>query len=396
MVNIMNSRLKWKHELSISYLAVLISVFVLLMISSFWDSLGLHVPGEPHNRVDFTYPVDGIFYLRNAENGYQFSSTVPTSLWFHPLVAWLTRFISYFMPSNIAFWGISVVAGGLGLFLSHRYLSIIAENEISPHLLLLLPFLPGGLSIGTGNAEFVCLVFTALTLLSIVKDNKPHFTILWGSLAILTKPNALYLVPMLAVYAMYSAKDGKNQMLIRSVLGLITILVVWFTWILFVDVQSGMLGTYWTVREMGSAPLHNGALSFFQSTVRVLLHTSDTGEKLNYIFAFVIPLVHIWILLFLPLQDEVHRIALFAGIIAVLGVTFAINNPNKVIVYVMAFPGTSIIGMYFLSQCFTKIEPISTSWKLIVVKYLAGIAYITFCVISLIFYIIGTPFQWYY
>ena len=55
-----------------------------------------------------TAPVDGPFYLWNADFGYRWQTQNPLSLWFHPLLPFLLTTLPKWLPTNIWFWLISL------------------------------------------------------------------------------------------------------------------------------------------------------------------------------------------------------------------------------------------------------------------------------------------------
>lgn len=378
-----------------SGITVLICVFAALFIlKPLWSTLDLHVPNEPTRKVDFTQPVDSIFYIRNAELGYRWSSDIPTSLWFHPLVAWLIRLLPKQIMSNYRLWAISLISAFTSLTLVYRYIRCVSPVTLKPELLLLVPLLPGGLGMATSNAELPCLVFTTLLSLSILQDKSPYYPILWGSLAILTKPNALYMIPALFAYLLFAIHKRNYKAARNSFFGLMAILLTWSLWIYIVDTNAGEPYAYWIARRMGSVPLTEGPLSFLKRAADVIVNDPRGGEKYKFITSLVIPIIDIILLLVVSFKDEIHRLSILMNILALLFMVFATNNPNKVIVYITTFPGHMSIGLIFLETCFRKSQ--SRTLLQNTLYRLGGVSYVIFCIMMVLFFIIGTPFEWYY
>jgi len=372
--------------------------FAFAILKPAWIALDLHVPGEPSTKIDFTQPVDSIFYVRNADWGYRWSVLVPTSVWFHPVVTWGIRSLPALLSSNYRLWLISLLSGFGALIAVYEYIKEISPTRLKASALLLVPLLPGGLSIATGNAELPCLFFTSLLSLSILRGWASYHPLLWGALAILTKPNALYMIPILGVYLTAAVFTRDRKIVQNSLFGIASILAVWLLWILFVDVNAGQLGAYWQVREISSVPLSGGPLTFLQRFARVLVYSSNQGEVLKFVTALAIPLLDMWILLLVPLKSETHRVSILAGILAMVFVMFAINNPNKIIVYATTMPSHFAIGLLFLEQSFGKQANGNDLEKPLarLVRLSLGTSYLAFCVLMGLFFIIGTPLEWYY
>ncbi|NWG14872.1 MAG: hypothetical protein HXY20_15210 [Acidobacteria bacterium] len=377
---------------------ILCSVLTLAIINFLWTALNLHVPGEPNELIDFTQPVDSIFYVRNAELGYRWDKETPTSLWFHPLVSLGIRLLPSSLPANIRLWLISLLSAFGALIFTYRYTAYISSDSLSPvAAILFMPLIPGVVGVATGNAEFPCLLFNALLLLSVVEERPVYYPILWGALAILTKPNAIYMIPVLGVYLIYAVKSGDWKKKRNSLWGICSIVFVWLVWMIFVDFQVGEFGAYWDVRKISTVPLTAGPLTFLQRATRIFVYGTNEGEMLKFVTALAIPLVDLWIILSIPLKHESHRLSIIAGIVAMILVTFLINNPNKIVVYATTIPGHISIGLLFLQETLIN-QPkiVSKKWLEGLFRSLAGLSYVTFCVLIIIFYILGTPLEWYY
>ncbi|NVN96599.1 MAG: hypothetical protein HXX14_20345 [Bacteroidetes bacterium] len=201
-MNIKDLRLRLDHPLLYSTAIIILSIlFAILFLGPFWASLDLHVPGEKWNKIDFTQPVDSIFYVRNAELGYRWGVSDPTSLWFHPLIAWCIQLVPISLPGNIKFWILSLISGLLASLAVYKFTNLITLTPLNPRMILLIPFIPGGIGIATGNAEIPCLLFTSLLGISVLTKQPLLYPLLFGSLSILTKPNALYMIPFLFTFA---------------------------------------------------------------------------------------------------------------------------------------------------------------------------------------------------
>ncbi len=378
-----------------AFITILCSaVFTILIMNPIWLSLDLHVPGESATKVDFTEPVDSIFYVRNAELGYRWLNT-PTSIWFHPVVAWGIDVMPAFISPNLRLWILSMLAGLVSLLLLNQYIKEISVVSISPWMFLAVPFIPGGLGIATGNAEFPCLVFVTLTVLSVLRKQNWYSPILWGALAILTKPNAVYIILGIGVYYVWGQINSDTRMKRNSILGIVSIVIVWTLWFLYIDFRANHVGTYWATRELGAtAPLMTGFFEFVNNTIRVLIYSRDYSESLKFLTALAIPMIDIWVLQLIHLKSEAHRLSMLFSVLSVLIVAMIVNNPNKIIVYSTTIPSHFAIGLLFIQQTFDLSDSAGRIVKLVRVS--AGVSYLAFCALMAIFFIIGTPLMWYY
>src|SRR2546422_5105427 len=99
-----------------------------------------------------TAPVDGPFYVWNAEYGYQWVTKDPLSLWFHPFMSYLIMALPRHIPGNLWFWLISIAFAIGSIIFIARVTPIL--GEVKPNYTRLLPLIllaPGGLEIATGN-----------------------------------------------------------------------------------------------------------------------------------------------------------------------------------------------------------------------------------------------------
>lgn len=369
------------------------ALFILLVVNPLWEKLDLHVPGESLTKVDFTQIVDSVFYVRNADLGYRWN--LPTSIWFHPLVVWGINILPAFIATRYRLWLLSLFAGLLSITLVNEYVKETSFERISPWILLVIPIIPGGLGIATGNAEFPCLVFTSLLVLSVLRKEKWYLPLIWGALAILTKPNAVYMILGLCVYIFGRQNDDDSKVVRNSVLGIAGILIAWALWFTYVDIQANRFGSYWETRELAAnVPLVKGFFDFMRNISRIVVYTDDYGQALKFLTALAVPLVDIWILQVIPLRSETHRLSILLTVMSMLAIALTTNNPNKIVVYSTTFPGHFAIGLLFLKQAFSFTG--SNGWIVKLVRVSAGISYLMFCVLMAMFYIIGTPLMWYY
>ena len=406
------NRTTWYAALTVG-IGILVAI---LFLNPLWQSMDLHVPGESTFPVDFTQPVDSIFYIRNAENGFTWTTENTISTAFHPLLVWLIRTLPSPISYNIRFWVISVLAAFFSLIAVYYYVKEISDTDVKPLALVWVLVLPGGLGIATGNAEFPCLLFTTLLSLSVLKQWRIFWPVFFGILAILTKPNAAYMIPFLGVYAVFQRNiridikkpDSESivvtfvhqvskqyQKIVRnSWLGIVAIVLAWAVWIIIVDFRLGESGGYFRIREYYTVPLDNGIFSLFSRTAEVLLLYSDFGEQMKFVTAIVIPLVLVWITLVIPLNKEIHRISIIAGTISMLLISLMTNNPNKMVVYVTTFPGTVATGILFINQFIQNLRTGRASQQLM--NLIVGACFLAFCAAITVFYVLGTPLGWYY
>jgi hypothetical protein len=373
-------------------LLFLIGVFLLDPI---WKTYGIHVPGEPSTKVDFTYPVDSIFYIRNAENGYRWSAKVPTSIWFHPVISWLIEIMPKTIPANWRYYLISLVSAPLALYCVYRYAQNVLTVHINPAFIPFAILISGGLNMAVGNAESPSLLFNALILLSVIEHFPISISILIGMIAILIKPNALYMLAPLTVYGIYDliSKDYKNAL--RSLLIVFGILITWGGWILYVDYMSGHTGAYWQAREVATVPLYAGFLTLIYRMVETIA-LGNVGEILKYTTAFLVSLIDLWLVLLVPFRSEKHRLASISGLIMLLLISFATSNPNKIFVYAMTLPSHLLIGWFVLQSGFQSLQKQSSFSK--IRKFLVIVAFSVYVLIStsmIIFFVVGTPLGWY-
>ena len=338
-----------------------------------------------------TAPVDGPFYLWNSERGYQWEHREPLSLWFHPLMSVVTAALPKWLPANMRFWISSLAFAVVSLMLTYRLASLILGQSLKPKLLPLVLLAPGALGIATGNAEIPTLCFDAALLLSALWWRKWSLTVLFAALAILTKPNSLYMVAILGVYLLIALWEHDTEVATQSLIGILTLVLCWVAWIEFVDSRAGQAGTYWQLRLLTKEYVAGDPMAFMDRLARAFLYGPDTRDRIRYSTALIIPIVNLWILILIPFSQERHRYALAAGNMAMLGMALAFGNPNKIIVYTTTLPGYFVAHLALVQRLTDKAEG---SDRLLRV---AGTAfYFMYCAAMLVVYVLGTPLGWYF
>jgi len=374
---------------------LLLFLIGILILDPIWKIYGIHVPGEPSIKVDFTYPVDSIFYIRNAENGYRWSAKVPTSIWFHPVISWLIQIMPKAVSANWRYYLVSLFSTPLALYCVYRYAQNTLEVNVSPVFIPFTILISGGLNMAVGNAESPSLLFNALILLSVLERFPISISLLLGAIAILIKPNALYVIAPLTIYGIYDliGKDYRNAL--RSLLIILAILITWGGWILYVDYMSGQTGTYWQARQVATVPLYAGFLTLIYRMVETVAQ-GNIGEILKYATAFLIPLIDLWLVLLVPFRSEKHRLASISGLIMLLLISFATSNPNKIFVYAMTLPSHLLVGWVILQsgfQSLLKQNSLSRGHNFLAIT--AFWVYVLVSIGMVIFFIVGTPLGWY-
>jgi len=367
-----------------------LSTFIgVVFLNPIWK---LYSPPFPMERVfpAIVAPVDGPFYLQNAIQGYQWKPQAILSIWFHPLLPLLVSLLSSILSPGIAFWLISIVFAIGCIFLLEK-INLLYGFEIAPGLLPLILVIPGGLSIATGNPEIPTLFFSSALLLSVLVWQKWSITFLCGVLAILTKPNALYMVPYLSVYMLVSLYKRDKKIFIQSLTGILGVLLGWAFWIMFVDLKTGELGSYWEARRIASSFVAGNPISFLVELANSFIYKDDVRDQIRYSTALIIPLVNIWFISRLSFSKEVHRYAITAGILSMMAIALIYGNPNKIIVYIITLPG------YFSVYFMLIHSMLDNQWRSnLVNKYLIIPLFVVYCVFLLYVYIVGTPSGWYY
>jgi len=392
----------WRQTLwGNTLLCLVIALVVGVVLDFLW--LPLHPPFLiPRVFPAVTAPVDGPFYLHNADYGYSwFAKDLPSltlSFWFHPLMSWLVAAMPYvlpgsgWLPSNIRFWLISLVFAVGCLILSYRLIEVWgSSNKVSVRLLPLILFVPGGLEIATGNAEIPTLFFTLGLLLSVLRWQRWQLTVVCAVLAILTKPNALYMIPILLVYFIAGCQDHDTALLKQALIGIIVLLVVWLIWVAYVGLRVGEPDIYWKLRELSSQYAAHDWKGFLHQLASSVLYSDDIRDRVRYFTALIISVANLVIIGLIPLAKERDRYALAAGNLAMLGTALLMGNPNKIIVYTTTLPGYFAMHLLFMSRLVTKTS-ISSSYS----RWAAIVIYSAYWFVMLIVYVLGTPLGWYY
>lgn len=278
-----------RQALIVSFLVVTVAVVIgLAVFNPIWSRLS---PPFPILRASppITAPVDGPYYLLNAENGYQWNTKEPLSLWYHPLLPFLISALPNWLPLNIWFWLLSLLFAVGSLVLMYQIATIyFGSPPATPVLLAFVLLIPGGLAIATGNPEIPTLFFSSLLLLSIIKWHDWRVTVLASAASVLTKPNALYMIPVLMVYAVAGYKEKNRQLLLNTVLGIVSITITWLAWIVFVDWQSNSWGAYWEARKMFAKYVAGDPSSYFLELARSFAYGSDLRDKIRYSTGLII------------------------------------------------------------------------------------------------------------
>lgn len=378
----------WFYTFFTIFLAMIIGVFFLNPI---WSN---YSPPFQIIRIypAITAPVDGPFYLMNAEIGYRWDPNDFLSIWFHPLLSFLVSVMPKILQSKIWFWILSILAAIVSIFLLIEISKVYNKNNVvSPYLIPFILLIPGGLSIATGNPEIPTLLFTSLLLLSILIYQKWWLTITFAVLGILTKPNALYMVPILSVYFFSGLLSKENKLWEQSLLGIISILVGWSAWILIVDWHVGEIGSYWGAREIANNFVAGNPTKFFLSLVNSFVNTGNLRDQIRYSSALLIPLLNIWFISIVPFSKETHRIAISVGNISMLFIAILFGNPNKIIVYTTTIPGYFYVYLMMFSNL------LNINWiRKPLNKFVIAPIFILFCASMLLIYVLGTPLGWYY
>ncbi len=397
MISLRLKTIPHKYWLIVWVVATTLLLFLIgtFVLDPIWKTYGIHVPGEPNTKVDFTYPVDSIFYIRNAENGYRWGAKAPTSIWFHPVISWLIEIMPKTIPANWRYYLISLVSAPLALYCVYRYAQNVLEVNLNPKFIPFAILISGGLNMAVGNAESPSLLFNTLIILSVLERFPIPVSLLIGAIAILIKPNALYMLAPLAIYGIYDllGKDYKNAL--RSLFIALGILITWGAWILYVDYMSGQTGAYWKAREIATVPLYAGFITLIYRMVETIA-LGNVGEILKYATAFLIPLTDLWLILLVPFRSEKHRIASISGLIMLLLISFATSNPNKIFVYAMTLPSHLLIGWFILQSGFQSLQKqnsLSKGHNFLVIT--AFWVYVLISIGMVIFFVVGTPLGWY-
>ena len=376
-----------------SIFTVFISIIIgALLLNPLWAKFA--VPGLFPSEImpPITAPVDGIYYILNAKLGYRWSTLDPLSLWFHPLLSWLLQIAPQWISTNFWFWSISICFAAASLPLIYRLTLLVSvKNELPARIIPLCLLAPGGLGLATGNAEIPTLFFVLVLLLSVLLWQKSWLTILAAFLAMLTKPNSLYMVPILLVYFIDGIEKRKAQLWKQALIGIITLLLTWLLWAWWVDWQTGYVGIYWKMRLLARYYLGAGDIGAFFKQFIGAFYEGDLRNMIRYSTSLIIPLANLIIIGLIPLSDESHRYAMAAGNLAMLAITLYLANPNKVIVYTTTLPGYFTAHLILLDSAITT-APAFTKLSRLGVVTLYGF----YCLAMILVFVLGTPSRWYH
>lgn len=378
----------WLYTLLTIGIALTVGV---VLLNPLW---AIYSPPFPMPKIlpAITAPVDGPFYVWNAEYGYQWATKNPLSLWFHPVMSYLIMVMPRWIPGNIWFWLISIAFATGSIIFTAQLTPILGKIKVNyARLLPLLLLAPGGLGIATGNAEIPTLFFAVTLLLSVLRWQKWWLTILCAGLAILTKPNALYMIPVILVYFASGMLEHNTKLWLQALIGVVALLTVWILWIGFVGWKTGSFSTYWNIRMLTSQNTAQDARGFFDHLVRSFLDSNNFRDRIRYSVALIIPIANLWIIGLIPLHRERDRYAMAAGNLAMLVIALYMGNPNKIIVYETTLPGYFVAHILFVEKLLTK-----ASFSNTFVHFIIGAVFATYCAAMLVVYILGTPLGWYY
>ncbi len=385
---------KWISE---SWLAILLTLGIaviigLLLLDPLWNQYKPPFPFPSPPQPPISAPVDGQFYLRNATLGYQWKTRDPLSLWFHPLLPFLLAILPTWLPINIWFWLLGVAAAFGCLLLTVRLARLLTGGrEVTVTLLPFCLLAPGGLELATGNAEIPTLLFALALLFSVLRWQRTWLTLVCSAAVILAKPNGLYMVPILGVYAFSAWRNGEVRLRYQAIIGMTTILATWLGWMFVVDWQSGRLGTYWDLRIAFRQYVAGDAPAYFRQLVYAWLYSMDVRDLIRYSSALLIPIANLWVLALVPLVRERDRYAMAAGTFTMLAMTLILGNPNKIIVYTTTLPAHFAAHLLFIRWLSTPTEFRNTG-----VRWLLIGGYSLYCGAMLVVYVLGTPLGWYY
>jgi hypothetical protein len=382
-----------KNEVFMSGGTVLLAIFIgATILNPLWEKIAIPGLFPKYILPPITAPIDGIYYLFNAERGYNWGNLDPLSLWFHPLLSFLLRIVPSSLPLNYLFWFMSILFAIASLLLILRLSNYFSgDHNISPMLLPICLAVPGGLVIATGNAEIPCLFFNTALLLSVLVWRKWWLTILFAACAILTKPNGLYMVPVLLIYLVNGINTRDKSTYLQAIIGIFAILFCWLAWIWIVDWKTQIPGAYWQVRLAQKYYLGAGDYKiFYRNLFSSFLYDHDIRNQIRYSSALIIPLVNFIIIGLIPLTNEVHRYAMAAGNLAMLGMALFLGNPNKIIVYSTTLPG------YFISHMLLFSMINNSMWQKKTDRVILYIVYSVYLLAGLAIFIFGTPLRWYH
>ena len=386
---------QWRGILGATFATLLIAITLgILVLNPIWSRLAVSGLFPQYILPPITAPVDGIYYILNSVLGYQWKTRDPLSLWFHPLLSTLLKLLPASFPKNYEFWFLTLAFAAGTLPLIYQLIRTLSGNDsFSPWLLILCLIAPGGLEFATGNAEIPALFFETALLMSVLIWENSWITLTCAILAILTKPNALYMVPLLAVYLIVGLHERNNKLISQSLLGIVFILGTWLAWIWVVDWKTGGTDIYWAAREQESIYLGIGGniFYFFGSLAQSFLTPNSPRDEIRYGMALAIPLANYLFIGLAPTPKNEHRFAAAAGNTAMLAIELLMGNPNKILVYTTTLPTYFPVHLILIGDIFNNFSH-SKCLKSIVI----GIAYLAYCFLMVIIYVLGTPLRWYH
>ena len=368
-------------------LAVVLGWFVL---NPLWDSRSAPFP-MPKVTPAIMAPVDGPFYVQNASQGYEWKDSDGPSLWFHPLMSVLPLALTHWLSTKAAFWAVSLLFSLVAAFVTVSVLRAYGASLTGrEYLLAAILAAPGGLGLATGNAEIPTLVFSSALLLLVIKGRRPWLVATVALLAILTKPNALYMVPVLLVYLLWALRLRDRRTIWSSAAGIAGVVGGWLLWMVIVDIQAGQFGTYLSARAAtGSYSLTN-IWRFFEQTAHGLLGDGGLRDGMRFGSALVVPLASIWAIGAAKFSEERHRYAAASGVAAMFGLAVLQSNPNKLLVYATTLPAHFPVHLMAIQAL------VLNHGRMTVARVTGSFLYLGYCGLMILVYVYGTPSGWYY
>jgi hypothetical protein len=390
-----------QHKIAVLYSGITVFMcvmFSIIAIDGIWNNFNPPFQIE-RDRPHYLAPIDGVYYVKNSYS-YVFDSSKTyeflTSVWYHPLMSWLValfskaiNFFGIILPNKYIYFSISLVFSFLSVFISFLIIQNLFNTSVPPSYILLTPIIPGGFNIAVGNTEtltlFLCLM--VIYFLRISKNNL--LAIFFSSLAILSKPNAIYLIGFLIAYTSFDIKFNFNRAKIYF-LCIVSLLLTWLVWMLFVDAQVGSLGAYWNARlffgQFVAGSWHNFFVVLIESFLKL-----DFRDMTRYSLALIVPLSNIYLLSLVSFKDKKDHFAFLFGNLVMLFICLWQGNPNKIMLYATTLPYYFSIYLVIFAQLpsvLQRFHPI----KKIIFGCCFG-AYLIFC---LGVFLIGTPLGFYY
>lgn len=372
-----------KVALTVTAVALLVAVSVLQPV---WQRLSPPFV-MPLSSPRVAAPVDGPFYIRNGTEGYRWTTDAPESLWFHPLLSLVIRIVPQQLPSDLAFWLISVAFsfGAVILLLrlgKHLLPSVRWDSRTGVAFLLC----PGMLFLGVGNPEVPTLFFSTLLMVLLIENRSAWSIAGIASLAVLTKPTALALAPGLLVYALYAWRNRDRQLLRAALVACSAMVGAWLGWAAFVGWQSHDFGAYWEARASFSQYVPGSLSNFFGYASGALSGHRGTRDFVRFGSALAVPVVSLFVVAASRSRERVHATAHFVSVCAILFFVVWTGNPNKVFAYLITLPGQVLFHAELLAGapdygCLARF---------------GRSAYIAYALVMGVVFVVGTPLGWYY